>query len=264
MNKQERILLNLCMSDQLFCTMYDGLNYMHRTYRSPSPTEVWLKSLTAFHDICESPRPDIMADVALDGADESVIATVFYMATVQDLDQKQEPSGLKDALCSKLAACTHWGELYERIRYSEEKEECNGRFVNSTDFSSRELPVFNDTPKNSVSVVEIVNTTLTFNDVSLCRGVAYLLRRLDDNNDGAFHPEIERLECFADSFSSRTNAQLDKIVSQQKSSEEILKKAAGKKTIETLVMEQNNYPSLPENRLLETDKEINTIQLPRL
>ncbi|MBO5626246.1 MAG: hypothetical protein J5953_10710 [Prevotella sp.] len=51
---------------------------------------------------------------------------------------------------------------------------------------------------------------------------------------------------------------------QQKSSEEILKKAADKKAIGTLVMEQNNYPSIPANRLLKNDKETKTIQLPIL
>lgn len=264
MNKQERMLLNLCMSDQLFCTMYDGLNYMHQSYCSPSPTTVWLKSLTAFHDIYESPRPDIMVDVALEGADESVIATVFYMATVQDMDQQQEPTELKDALCSKLAVCTHWRELYERIKVSEEREEDKGRFVNSTDFTLRELPVFNDTSTKAIAIEELVNMTLSMNDVSVTRGVAYLLRRLDDNHDGAFHSEIEKLERFADSFNGKTNAQLDKIVKQQKSSEEILKKAADKNTIGTLVMEQNNYPSPPENHLLKNENETNTIQLPVL
>lgn len=262
MNKQERILLNLCMSDQLFCTMYDGLIYMHQNYCSPSPTMVWLKSLTAFHDIYESPRPDIMVDVALEGADESVIATVFYMAMVQDMDQKQEPTELKDALCSKLAGCTHWRELYERIRNSEKREEDKGRFVNSTDYTTRKLPVFSDTSTKAIAIEELVNMTLSMNDVSFSRGVAYLLRRLDDSHDGAFHPEIEKLERFADSFNGKTNAQLNEIVKQQKSSEEILKKVANKNAIGTLVMEQNNYPTLPDNRLLKTENETNTIQLP--
>lgn len=264
MNKQERMLLNLCMSDQLFCTMYDGLNYMHLDYHSPSPAMVWLKSLTAFHDIYESPRPDIMVDIALEGADESVIATVFYMAMVQDMGQRQEPTELKDALCRKLASCTHWRELYERIRNSEEKEECKGRLVNSTDFSSRELPVFSDTSTKAIAVEELVDMTLSMNNVTFSRGVAYLLRRLDDSRDGAFRSEIVKLERFADSFNVKTNAQLDEIVKQQKSSEEILKKAADKKAIGTLVMEQNNYPSIPANRLLKNDKETKTIQLPIL
>ena len=264
MNKPEIVLQNLCMGDQLFCTMYDGLNYMYHNYGSPSPTMVWLKSLTAFHDIYESPRPDIMADVALEGADESVIATVFYMATVQEMNQKQVPTELKDVLCSKLAVCTHWRELYERIRNSEKREEDKGRFVNSTDYTTAELPVYSDTSTKAIAVEELVNMTLSMNDVPFSRGVAYLLRRLDDCRDGAFHSEIEKLECFADSFNVKTNAQLGEIVKQQKSSEEILKKAANKKAIGTLVMEQNNYPSLPENRLLKTDKETNTIQLPIL
>ena len=208
MNKQERMLLNLCMSDQLFCTMYDGLNYMHLDYHSPSPAMVWLKSLTAFHDIYESPRPDIMVDIALEGADESVIATVFYMAMVQDMGQRQEPTELKDALCRKLASCTHWRELYERIRNSEEKEECKGRLVNSTDFSSRELPVFSDTSTKAIAVEELVDMTLSMNNVTFSRGVAYLLRRLDDSRDGAFRSEIVKLERFADSFNVKTNAQL--------------------------------------------------------
>lgn len=264
MNKKESLLLDLCLQDQLFCTMYNALNMMHKKYNSPSPTMVWLKSLTAFHDIYESPRPDMKVDVALEGADESVIATVFYMVTVQEMDQKQVPTELKDALCSKLSTCTHWRELYERIRDSEKREEDKGRFVNSTDYTTAEMPVFNDTSTKAIAIEELVNMTLSINDYSFCRAVAYLLRRLDDSRDGAFHSEIEKLERFADSFNVKTNAQLDEIVKQQKSSEEILKKAANKKTIGTLVMEQNNYPSLPENRLLKSDNEINSNQLPVL
>ncbi len=258
------MLLNLCMSDQLFCTMYDGLNYMHQNYRSPSPTMVWLKSLTAFHDIYESPRPDIMVDVALEGADESVIATVFYMATVQDMDKKQEPTELKDALCSKPATCPYWNELYEIIRKSEEREERKGRFVNATDFTSKEMPAFEESPISGISVEELVNMTITFNDVTLCRGVAYLLRRIDDKHDSVFQKEIDRLEQFADVFNIKTNKQLEEIAEQQKDSKEILKNAAEKKTIGTLVMEQNNYRSLPENHLLENDKDSNTNHLPIL
>lgn len=203
MNNSERLLFDLCTQDQLFCTMYYPLNYMHKKYHSPSPTTVWMTSLGIIHDILESSRPDLKADILLEEADMSIIATIFFMLFAQNMDNLVEHKTLKDKLCEMLNQCELWEDFYEQVRCSEEHEEQNGRYVTTTDYKSRKTPLYEENQAGVEVVKEVVNMTIATNDLKFGSSLAHLLRRIDDQHNGIYHNEILRLEGFVDKSTQR-------------------------------------------------------------
>ena len=198
MNNQDTLLFDLCLQDQLFCTMYNALNMMHKKYNAPSPTTVWMESLIIIHDILESPRPEIKANMLLENVNMSIIAVVLYMLFVDNMDNTHVHNEVKDILCSMLNQCEHWKEFYEEVRRSEEQEEQRGRYVTTTDCKSRVIPSIEDNLSGISVVNEIVNKAIATNDYRLGRSLAHLLRRIDDQHNGIYHNEILRLEEFVD------------------------------------------------------------------
>ena len=198
MNKQDTFLFDLCLQDQLFCTMYNALNMMHKKYNSPSPTTVWMESSITVRAILESPRPDMKAMMLLEDADMSVVAVVLYMLFVDNMDNAHVHKDVKDIICSKLNQSEHWKELYEQVRCSEEQEEQNGRYVTTTDFESRMIPREDEILSGIDVVKEVVAKAIATNDYRFGRSLAHLLRRIDDQHNGVYHNEILRLELFVD------------------------------------------------------------------
>lgn len=217
MNNNESELFDLCLRDQLFCTMYNALDVMHKKYNSPSPTTVWMESLMTVHGILESPRPDMKAKMLLENADMTVIAVVLYMLFVDNMDKAYVHKDVKDVICSKLNRCKHWKEFYEEVRYSEEQEEQNGRYVTTTDCESRMIPKEEESQPGIDVVKEIVAKAIVTNDYRLGRSLAHLLRRIDDQHNGAYHKEVLRLERFVDEAAKRDslNVEGDFVVTKQ-------------------------------------------------
>ena len=230
MSKQESELLNLCMQDQLFCSMYGALCYMHQHHGLPVPTTVWVESLAAMHEICSAVRPDMMADIRLADADTCMLGTILFMLTTQDMKHSAEQSDLKDVVCEKLNGCELWPVFYEQMRLSEDKEERRGRYVGETDFSARMVPGIDASQTDAVLVTEFVNTTLAMNDGDYSRKMAYVLRRIDDQHGGIYHNEIMRLEGKADDSGGKTNNLLEKIAGQYENMNKSMKAVAERPT----------------------------------
>ncbi len=226
MNSQEHLLLQVCMQDQLFCTMYGPLTHMHRKYQSPSPVAVWMESLSALHEICESPRPDLMAEEILDGADMCIVATLFYMLVTQEMSSGKDDAELKDELCSLLARSEHWKEFYDMVRSSEAREEAHGRFVAETDYSSKVISSYNNYDADTGVVADLVSAVLEVNNANFSYAVAYLLRRINEQHDGAFSGEIRRLEQAIREENSKSYSMLKQISRQQEDSNRYLKSSA--------------------------------------
>ena len=221
MNNKDSLLFDLCLQDQLFCTMYNALNMMHNKYNSPSPTTVWMESLMTVHDILESPRPDMKAKMLLENADMTVVAVVLYILFVDNMDNAYVHKEVKDIICSKLSQCEHWKEFYEEVRCSEEKEEQNGRYVTTTDYESRIIPKEEENQSGIDVVKEVVAKAIATNDYRFSRSLAHLLRRIDDQHSSAYHKEILRLELFVDEAAKRDSLNIagDYVVNKQVSNE---------------------------------------------
>lgn len=217
MNNKETLLFDLCIQDQLFCTMYKPLNMMHKKYNSPSPINVWMSSLIIIHEILESPRPDMKANMLLENADMSIIGVVLYILFVENMDNPQEYSEVKDILCGMLNQCEHWQEFYEQVRLSEDQEEQNGRYVRTTDYKSKIIPKVEENFSGIDVVKELVNMTVATNDYIFGRSLAHLLRRIDDQHNGVYHSEILSLESFVDEVAKRNSVNIagDYVVNKQ-------------------------------------------------
>ena len=145
MNKKERTLMNLCLKDQLFCSMLGGLEYMHEKYALPSPYETWLHAMGLTQEIHTSPRPDLAAEQILREENVCVLASLLYIEMTQDLEHAQTPTELKDVICRKLEKCELWPELFREIGKSEQREELQGHHITETDYTQKELPTYGTT-----------------------------------------------------------------------------------------------------------------------
>ncbi len=261
MSKEERMLMNLCLQDQLFCSMYGGLEYMHEKYALPSPYEIWLQSMFLTQEIHASPRPDLAAEQILREANVCVLASLLYIEMTQDMEHALAATELKDTLCRKLEKCKHWPELYREIEKSEEKEENCGRYVTETDYLQKELPPYGMSNDGSIRVEEIVETAIKMGDPQFEHGVAYLLRRIGDQHGGSFREHILRLERHADESFGKTAEQLGEIAQQQRESKEVLEKAANRNSIGQVVLEQNNWGIGSEKARLELEDKTNNNKL---
>lgn len=241
MNKKERTLMNLCLKDQLFCSMLGGLEYMHEKYALPSPYETWLHAMGLTQEIHTSPRPDLAAEQILREENVCVLASLLYIEMTQDLEHAQTPTELKDVICRKLEKCELWPELFREIGKSEQREELQGHHITETDYTQKELPTYGTSCDDSIPAEKIVEITIEMGDPQLEHEVAYLMRRIDDQHEGALQEHILRLERHASEFRGKTVKQLDVIARQQRESKEMLEKAANRKAINQVVLEQNNW-----------------------
>ena len=70
MTKIRKRLLNLCLKDQVFCSIYGGLYYMQSHHSTSEPLDVWIKTLQIRNDLAESPRPDMTLEKMINIDDE--------------------------------------------------------------------------------------------------------------------------------------------------------------------------------------------------
>lgn len=121
MSNLESRMLEIFLSDQLFCSLYPALCFMEKQYHAPSPINIWMESLEIMQTIAKFTRADlIIGRMFADKSEAEALceeAVVFYMFMTAGREESQKPTALKDALAQLLLDHGDlWQTFYEEIR----------------------------------------------------------------------------------------------------------------------------------------------------
>ena len=83
MSNLESRMLEIFLSDQLFCSLYPALCFMEKQYHAPSPINIWMESLEIMQTIAKFTRADlIIGRMFADKSEAEALceeAVIFYM-----------------------------------------------------------------------------------------------------------------------------------------------------------------------------------------
>lgn len=231
MSDTRDVLLELCLRDQLFCSLYRALLRMERVHGAPAPQTIWVEALGCMRRLSGSVRPDLLAEGMF--ADLPVVcalcvnAVVFCMVMAGDMGHGREVSALKDALCRLLSAHGElWAELFTEMQHSEAEEERHGNHVRQCDYSLVEIPVTERVEEDDVhDVVEhLVDITLGMNNPQVNFGMELVLNRLNVVCGYKYNSCLERLMKGTDAISTQAHSP---------------------RQVGSIIGTQNNYAALP-------------------
>lgn len=116
MSNFESRMLEIFLSDQLFCSLYPALCFMEKQYLAPSPINIWMESLQLMQKIAKFSRADlIIGRLFVDKSEAEALceqAVIFYMLMTAGREESQKPTALKDALAQLLL---DHGELWQTL-----------------------------------------------------------------------------------------------------------------------------------------------------
>lgn len=142
MSNLESRMLEIFLSDQLFCSFYPALCLMEEQHQAPSPIKVWMEALQIKQKAEHFCRADLIIGRMF--ADKSEVealceeAVLFYMFITTGREDANKTTALKDALAQLLLKHGElWQTLYNEIRKSEQEEELKGHYIDSCDYSKK-------------------------------------------------------------------------------------------------------------------------------
>lgn len=213
MSNLESRMLDIFLSDQLFCSLYPALCIMEEQHQAPSPIKVWMEALQIKQKAEHFCRADLIIGRMF--ADKSEIealceeAVLFYMIITAGREDAQKPTALKDALAQLLLKHGElWQTLYNEIRKSEEEEEeLKGYNIDSCDYSKKlnqlvslmqkeldSLKENNPDLKQAKEVVRIIVDNCMGLTSNTIEGILVPLMSTNEQYNCAFNEEVNRLK----------------------------------------------------------------------
>lgn len=212
MSNLESRMLDIFLSDQLFCSLYPALCIMEEQHQAPSPIKVWMEALQIKQKAEHFCRADLIIDRMF--ADKSEIealceeAVLFYMIITAGREDAQKPTALKDALAQLLLKHGKlWQTLYNEIRKSEEEEELKGYNIDSCDYCKKlnqlvslmqkeldSLKENNPDLKQAKEVVRIIVDNCMGLTSNTIEGILVPLMSTNEQYNCAFNEEVNRLK----------------------------------------------------------------------
>lgn len=212
MSNLESRMLDIFLSDQLFCSLYPALCIMEEQHQAPSPIKVWMEALQIKQKAEHFCRADLIIGRMF--ADKSEIealceeAVLFYMIITAGREDAQKPTALKDALAQLLLKHgEQWQTLYNEIRKSEEEEELKGYNIDSCDYSKKlnqlvslmqkeldSLKENNPDLKQAKEVVRIIVDNCMGLTSNTIEGILVPLMSTNEQYNCAFNEEVNRLK----------------------------------------------------------------------
>lgn len=210
MNNKDINLLNLCLEDSLFAALYEALCRLENRWQTPSPEDMWIKALSARHDLSKSKRPDLLLWQLFTELNqhEAVIVEAILMWVLFNEDRCTEKSSLKDALAEMLMAHgEEWETVSSEFRESENHNEQKGYNVSQTDYSQNAVPTemhMRERSQDSSLAHEMVSQALETNNQQLCLALYYILSRVDYHKGHIYEDEVRRLAAKTDEMEKHT------------------------------------------------------------
>lgn len=212
MSNLESRMLDIFLSDQLFCSLYPALCIMEEQHQAPSPIKVWMEALQIKQKAEHFCRADLIIGRMF--ADKSEIealceeAVLFYMIITAGREDAQKPTALKDALAQLLLKHGElWQTLYNEIRKSEEEEELKGYNIDSCDYSKKlnqlvslmqkeldSLKENNPDLKQAKEVVRIIVDNCMGLTSNTIEGILVPLMSTNEQYNCAFNEKVNRLK----------------------------------------------------------------------
>lgn len=212
MSNLESRMLDIFLSDQLFCSLYPALCIMEEQHQAPPPIKVWMEALQIKQKAEHFCRADLIIGRMF--ADKSEIealceeAVLFYMIITAGREDAQKPTALKDALAQLLLKHGElWQTLYNEIRKSEEEEELKGYNIDSCDYSKKlnqlvslmqkeldSLKENNPDLKQAKEVVRIIVDNCMGLTSNTIEGILVPLMSTNEQYNCAFNEEVNRLK----------------------------------------------------------------------
>lgn len=212
MSNLESRMLDIFLSDQLFCSLYPALCIMEEQHQAPSPIKVWMEALQIKQKAEHFCRADLIIGRMF--ADKSEIealceeAVLFYMIITAGREDAQKPTALKDALAQLLLKHGKlWQTLYNEIRKSEEEEELKGYNIDSCDYCKKlnqlvslmqkeldSLKENNPDLKQAKEVVRIIVDNCMGLTSNTIEGILVPLMSTNEQYNCAFNEEVNRLK----------------------------------------------------------------------
>ena len=212
MSNLESRMLEIFLSDQLFCSLYPALCFMEKQYHAPSPINIWMESLEIMQTIAKFTRADlIIGRMFADKSEAEALceeAVVFYMFMTAGREESQKPTALKDALAQLLLDHGDlWQTFYEEIRKSEEDEELKGYHIDSCDYSRKSNQLVSLIQKELDSmktnnlelnqakeVVRIIVDNCMGLTCNTIEGILVPLMSTNEQYNGIFNEDVNRLK----------------------------------------------------------------------
>lgn len=228
MSNLESKMLEIFLSDQLFCSLYPALCFMEDQHQAPSPIKIWMEALQIKQKAEHFCRADLIIGRMF--ADKSEVealceeAVLFYMFITTGREDAKKPTALKDALAQLLLKHgEQWQTLYNEIRKSEQEEELKGYYIDSCDYSKKlnqlvslmqkeldSLKKNNPDLKQAKEVVRIiVNNSMGLTSDTI-EGILVALMSTNEQYNNAFNEEVNRLREKLESKTT-TNFKFDKL-----------------------------------------------------
>lgn len=210
MNNKNIDILNLCLEDSLFAALYEALRNLESKWQTSSPEDMWVKALSARHDLSKSNRPDLLLRQLFVNMEqhEAIIVKAILMWMLFNEDRCMEESPLKDALAKMLAAHDEdWITVYAEFRESESRNEQMGFNVCQTDYSNNAVSseMHNlELSQDSSLAHEMVSRALETNNPQLCRALYYILSHIDYQKGHIYEDEVRRLAAKTDEMEKHT------------------------------------------------------------
>lgn len=220
MSNLESRMLEIFLSDQLFCSFYPALCLMEEQHQAPSPIKVWMEALQIMQKAEHFCRADLIIGRMF--ADKSEVealceeAVLFYMFITTDREDAKKTTALKDALAQLLLKHGElWQTLYNEIRKSEQEEELKGYYIDSCDYSKK--------LNQLVSLMQKELDSLKENNLDL-KQAKEVIKNLVDNCMGLTSNTMEKIliplmstnEQYNGAFSKDVNRLKEKLESKTK------------------------------------------------
>lgn len=228
MSNLESRMLDIFLSDQLFCSLYPALCIMEEQHQAPSPIKVWMEALQIKQKAEHFCRADLIIGRMF--ADKSEIealceeAVLFYMIITAGREDAPKPTALKDALAQLLLKHGElWQTLYNEIRKSEQEEELKGYSIDSCDYSKKldqlislmqkeldSLKENNPDLKQAKEVVRIIVDNCMGLTSNTIEGILVPLMSTNEQYNLAFNEDVNRLKEKLES-KTKTNFNFEKL-----------------------------------------------------
>lgn len=212
MSNLESRMLDIFLSDQLFCSLYPALCFMEDQHQAPSPIKIWMEALQILQKTEKICRADIIIGRMFAGKPQIEAlceeAVLFYIFMIADREEAKRPTALKDALARLLLKHGElWQTLYNEIRKSEQEEELKGYYIDSCDYSKKlnqlvslmqkeldSLKENNPDLKQAKEVVRIIVDNCMGLTSDTIEGILVPLMSTNEQYNCAFNEEVNRLK----------------------------------------------------------------------
>lgn len=228
MSNLESRMLDIFLSDQLFCSLYPALCFMEDQHQAPSPIKIWMEALQILQKTEKICRADIIIGRMFAGKPQIEAlceeAVLFYIFMIADREEAKRPTALKDALARLLLKHGElWQTLYNEIRKSEQEEELKGYYIDSCDYSKKlnqlvslmqkeldSLKENNPDLKQAKEVVRIIVDNCMGLTSDTIEGILVPLMSTNEQYNLAFNEDVNRLKEKLES-KTKTNFNFEKL-----------------------------------------------------